>query len=261
MARKKVIYVEPPRRNTIILYGSLFLIILTFFVCLSAISILDNKRMKMAMGSISGSFGVLEGGRSPFSDGSRNTMPPRPPIESGRMNLRSIQNTLADTGIVSGISVTGGKLGATITIKSPILFEGQTDVFSKGSGTVLAAIARVISQGENRVIITGHTDSVPMEKEPYYSNWGLSAARALAVLKYFESRGIKGNRLSVYGMGSNRPIASNSTEEGRSINSRVEVTIVGEIPEDVDLKGLREARGEWLRSVFYKGFNFELEEK
>jgi chemotaxis protein MotB len=157
--------------------------------------------------------------------------------------------------------VTGGRLGATITIKSPILFEGQTDVFSKDSQAVLAAIAKVISQVDNQVIITGHTDSVPVEAPPFYSNWGLSAARALAVLSYFESKGIKGSRLSAYGMGAGRPIAANSTEEGRKLNRRVEITIVGEVAEEVDLKGLKQTRGEWLRSIFYKGFNFELEEQ
>jgi chemotaxis protein MotB len=262
MARKKIVYIEPARNNTIVLYGSLFLLILTFFVALSSMSILDNKRMKMAIGSISGSFGVLTGGRSPFtSDGSRNILPQRPPIESGRMDLRGIQNSLASTGIISGISVTGGKLGATITIKSPILFAGQTDVLSKDSQSVLTAIAKVLSKGDNRVIITGHTDSIPMETPPYYSNWGLSGARALAVLSSLEAKGISATRLCVYGMGSSRPIATNSSEEGRRLNRRVEITIVGEVPEDVDLKGLKQTRGEWLRSIFYKGFSLELEEQ
>ena len=262
MARKKIVYIERARNNTIVLYGSLFLLILTFFVALSSMSILDNKRMRMAIGSISGSFGVLTGGRSPFSsDESRNILPQRPPIENGRMDLKGIQNSLANTGIVSGISVTGGKLGATITIKSPILFAGQTDVPSKDSQGVLTAIAKVLSQGDNRVIITGHTDSIPMEAPPYYSNWGLSGARALAVLNSFEARGISGSRMSVYGMGASRPIATNSTEEGRRMNRRVEITIVGEVPEDIDLKGLKQTRGEWLRSIFYKGFSLELEEQ
>jgi chemotaxis protein MotB len=262
MARKKVIYVEKPMNITMYLLASLFLFLLTFFVILSSISVMDNKRQKMAIGSIKGGFGILPGGRSPFSStGPKNILPQRPPIQSGQMDLQSIQNSLADTGIISGISVTQGKLGAIITIKSPILFTGQTDVFSKDSHAVLSAIAKVLLQGDNRVIITGHTDSIPLEAPPYYSNWGLSGARALAVLSYLEAKGISGRRLSVYGMGSSRPIAPNSTEEGRRINRRVEITIVGEVPEDVDLKGLKQTRGEWFRSIFYKGFNFELDEQ
>ena len=262
MVRKKVIYVENPMNTTMYLLVSLFLFLLTFFVILSSISVMDNKRQKMAIGSIKGGFGILPGGRSPFSStGAKNILPQRPPVQGGQMNLESIQNSLAETGIISGISVTQGKLGANITIKSPILFAGQTDVLSQESHAVLTAIAKVLLQGDNRVIIIGHTDSIPFEAPPYYSNWGLSGARALAVLSYLEAKGISGRRLSVYGMGSSRPIASNSTEEGRRINRRVEITIVGEVAEDIDLKGLKQTRGEWFRSIFYKGFNFELDEQ
>jgi chemotaxis protein MotB len=262
MTVKKVIYVEKPMNTTMYLLVSLFLFLLTFFVILSSISVMDNKRQKMAIGSIKGGFGILPGGRSPFSsNGTKNILPQRPPIQNGRMDLQSIQNSLAETGIISGISVTQGKLGAIVTVKSPILFTGQTDVLNKDANAVLSAIAKVLVQGDNRVIITGHTDSIPLEAPPYYSNWGLSGARALAVLSYLEAKGITGSRLSAYGMGSNRPIASNSTEEGRRMNRRVEITIVGDVAEDVDLKGLKQTRGEWFRSIFYKGFNFELDEQ
>jgi hypothetical protein len=62
MARKKVVYVEPPRNTLIMLYCSLFLILLTFFVVLASMSIVDSKRQRLAIGSILGSFGVLPGG-------------------------------------------------------------------------------------------------------------------------------------------------------------------------------------------------------
>ncbi|MGD0210771.1 MAG: hypothetical protein ABSC14_07305, partial [Desulfomonilia bacterium] len=127
MARKKVVYIEKPMNVTMYLLASLFLFLLTFFVILSSVSVMDNKRQKMAIGSVKGGFGILPGGRSPFSStGPKNILPQSPPMERGLMDLQSIHNSLADTGIISGISVTGGRLGATITIKSPILFEGQT---------------------------------------------------------------------------------------------------------------------------------------
>jgi chemotaxis protein MotB len=262
MARKKVVYIERPMNVTMYLLASLFLFLLTFFVILSSVSVMDNKRQKLAIGSIKGGFGILPGGRSPFSStGPKNILPARPPMEGGKMDLQSIHSSLSATGIISGISVTGGKLGVTVTIKSPILFEGQSDVFNKESKAVLDSMTKVLSQVDNPIIITGHTDSVPIETPPFYSNWGLSAARALAVLTYFEGKGIPGKRLSAYGMGAGRPVAANTTEQGRKLNSRVEITIVGEVPEDVDLKGLRQTRGEWLRSIFYKGFNIELEEQ
>jgi chemotaxis protein MotB len=262
MARKKVVYIERPINVTMYLLASLFLFLLTFFVILSSVSVMDNKRTKMAIGSVRGGFGILPGGRSPFSStGHKNILPARPPIQGGQMDLRSIHNTLSESGVISGISVTGGKLGVTISIRSPILFEGQTDVFNKDSKAVLASITKVLKQVDNPVIITGHTDSVPVETPPFYSNWGLSASRALAVLTFFENSGIEGKRLAAYGMAAGRPIATNSSEEGRKLNRRVEITIVGELPEDIDIRGLRQTRGEWLKSIFYKGFNLELEEQ
>lgn len=262
MARKRVVYVEPPRNTLIMLYCSLFLILLTFFVVLASMSIMDNKRQKMAIGSILGSFGVLPGGRSPFSSGAiRNLLPQSPPVQGGPMSLRDIQDTMNNTGAVSSVSVSEGKLGVTITIKSSILFEGDTDRLSQDSTGVLSAVARVLGQIDNPVIITGHTDSIPVETPPFNSNWGLSAARALSVLAYLERRGIAGSRLTAYGMGSSRPVTSNATEEGRKVNRRVEITIVGELPGDVGLEEVSRSRQEWRRSFFYKGFDFELEEQ
>ena len=101
-----------------------------------------------------------------------------------------------------------------------------------------------------------------METPPFNSNWGLSAARALAVLAFLEQRDVPGGRLTAYGMGSSRPIASNATEDGRRVNRRVEITIVGKLPDDVGLDEVTQSRQEWRRSIFfYKGFNFELEEQ
>lgn len=262
MARRKVVYEEAPRNVGIMLYGSLFLIILTFFVALSAMSIQDLKKQKMAIGSIKGGFGILPGGKSPFATGVlKNLFPQSPPMSKGPLTIRNIQDTLNEAGAVSTVTVSEGKLGATIAIRSSILFDAQTEDLSAKSAPVLSAIARILSQIDNPVIVTGHTDSIPVETPPYFSNLGLSGSRALAVLSFLEKKGIRPNRLSAYGMGSTRPLATNATEEGRRLNRRVEITIVGDLPGEVDLKELNQAPVEWRKSIFYKGFNFELEEQ
>ncbi len=262
MPRRKVVYVERPRNTVIVLYGSLFLLLLTFFVVLASMSVRDVQKQKMAIGSIMGSFGVLPGGRSPFTmDILKNILPQGPSVETGPVNIRNIEDTLNGTGAVTSVAVSQGKLGVIISIKAGILFEGETDTLSPESRAVLAAVARILSRIDNKVIVMGHTDSIPIEKAPFFSNWGLSAARALAVLSYLEDNGIPGERLSAYGMGSSRPLATNATQDGRRLNRRVEIVITGDLPGEVTLDDIRQSRVDWRRSFFYKGFNFELEEQ
>jgi chemotaxis protein MotB len=262
MIRKKVVYIERPINVTMYLLASLFLFLLTFFVILSSMSVLDGKRQKLAIGSIMGSFGILPGGRSAFNMnvGTKNLLPPTPPLQKGEIDISRIDRALSSNVSMSGIGVSEGKLGVTITIKAGILFEGQTDTLNPESRSVLETIADVLARMDNPVIITGHTDSIPVETPPYSSNWGLSAARAMAVLSYFESRGIQGSRLAAYGMGANRPMTSNSTEAGRRLNRRVEITLVGKPVGKVDGKGLERLDGPQDRSIF-KRYNLNLEEQ
>ena len=73
-------------------------------------------------------------------------------------------------------------------------------------------------------VVIGHTDSVG---DAQY-NMGLSLRRAEAVRDYLVSTGGPAEKLRVVGRGANDPIASNKTDEGRALNRRVEVIVVGE---------------------------------
>jgi chemotaxis protein MotB len=260
--RKKIVYMEKPMNVSMFLLASLFLFLLTFFVILSSVSVMDNKKQKLAIGSVMGGFGILPGGRNPFTvTGPKNMLPSSQPLQKGEIDISRIDAALAGKVSMSGIGVSPGKLGAVITIKSGILFDEQTDRISPAGRPVLESIAQILSGMDNPVIISGYTDSIPVETPPYSSNWGLSAARAMTVLSYLEQRGINGTRLAAYGMGANHPITSNNTEAGRKLNRRVEVTIVGKVTGTVEAKGLdQNARGQ-NRSVFYKGYKMELDEQ
>ena len=73
-----------------------------------------------------------------------------------------------------------------------------------------------------KIMITGHTDSVGSEK----SNQKLSEARAATVKTYLEVNGISSSRMSTMGSGETAPIADNSTTEGRAENRRVVIDLV-----------------------------------
>jgi outer membrane protein OmpA-like peptidoglycan-associated protein len=73
-----------------------------------------------------------------------------------------------------------------------------------------------------KIQISGHTDNVGQEKE----NQVLSNARAITVINYLMTKGIAPGRLTAKGYGSTKPIADNTTEAGRAMNRRTELTVI-----------------------------------
>ncbi len=75
------------------------------------------------------------------------------------------------------------------------------------------------------VVVEGYTDSQPISNSRFQSNWDLSGARAAAVVNDFAKIGVLSARMSLQGYGSQVPIDSNSTAEGRAKNRRVEIVL------------------------------------
>ena len=97
---------------------------------------------------------------------------------------------------------------------------------------------------ENNVQIEGHTDNVPIKTRRFASNWELSAARSLSVLRYLLSNSkIDPARLSAAGYGEYHPIRSNDTPENKRLNRRVDIVIVPEGPKLTQAKDVQVASG------------------
>ncbi|RYD02856.1 hypothetical protein N752_22860 [Desulforamulus aquiferis] len=76
------------------------------------------------------------------------------------------------------------------------------------------------------VIVSGHTDSVPINNYQFESNWDLSSKRAINFMKLLlQNDSLDPKRFSAIGYGEYRPVSDNATEEGRAQNRRVEVKI------------------------------------
>ena len=80
------------------------------------------------------------------------------------------------------------------------------------------------------IVVEGHTDNVPIGPdliETYPTNWELSAARAIAVVRFLQEKGgIHPERLSARAYSYYRPVASNTSEEDRRQNRRIEIVLV-----------------------------------
>ncbi len=119
------------------------------------------------------------------------------------------------------IEVDSDKRGLVLRL-GEVLFDFDSARLKKETVDTLDRVARVIKKKypDREIIVEGHTDSVGKKKY----NMGLSLRRALSVADYLKAKGT-GDKLSYRGMGPDRPIADNTTREGRQKNRRVEVII------------------------------------
>ena len=114
-----------------------------------------------------------------------------------------------------------------ITMKEKVTFRpGQADILNS-LNPMLDNIAGLIQRHPSFLVdIEGHTDNVPIRTRLYPSNWELSVARAMSVLKYFiNNHGINPSRLSIKGNADQKPAVPNDTPEDRARNRRVEIRL------------------------------------
>ncbi len=111
-----------------------------------------------------------------------------------------------------------------ITFNSQILFDVDSDIVDESSASVLKDLSRVLNKYQGTLIeVSGHTDNTG--DETYNEN--LSKRRAAAVARYSIRQGVNPLRFRINGYGESMPVASNKSEEGRSMNRRVEISIKG----------------------------------
>lgn len=155
-------------------------------------------------------------------------------------------------GLVSKFQkmITDGKLAVEVrngrmVVKLPddILFDpGKTELKPAGK-EALGEVARILATVSDREFrVAGHTDNVPIRSKRFRSNWELSTARALEVLRILREAGMDASRLSASGYADQAPIADNSTDEGRRKNRRIEIILEPNIAELPNLDELLKPR-------------------
>jgi len=109
-----------------------------------------------------------------------------------------------------------------VTFKSDVLFDVGSSAVKVGAHDELMRVAQVLNQyPQTTILIAGHTDSTGSEE----FNQQLSEQRALAVKNTLVGQGVNTMRMNTVGYGETRPVADNSTEAGRQMNRRVQITI------------------------------------
>lgn len=241
MARKKkhAPHEEEAGEAWLLPYSDLMTLLLALFIALFAISQTDQTKVTAMAQAFSSAFNM--GGPSFF-----NQMGPSPgrqaemPSDEDKGNSAYIQENqtleqvkkelddyIQQNKLDEDLSTMMTDEGLMIRIKEKALFpSGSADLVAE-SQQIGPVVANLLASIPQRVIISGHTDNVPISNSRYPTNWDLSSQRALNFMKFLFTVNDKINpgRFSAIGYGEFRPIADNSTEEGRTQNRRVEVLI------------------------------------
>lgn len=239
MARKKRggSHDEHPSEAWLIPYADILTLLLALFIVLFAASQTDQKKMQEMAQAFTAAFNV--GGPTILEKNGPEDFQSAQVPSSGQgaaylaenEQLAEAQKTLdkyiKEGGFESELSTALTEEGLLIRIKEKALFpSGSADLLpqSQAVGKPIADLLATISQ---RVIISGHTDNVPISTARYPSNWDLSTQRALNFMKFILSQNTTLNpaRFSTVGNGEYKPAADNGTEEGRAQNRRVEILI------------------------------------
>lgn len=127
------------------------------------------------------------------------------------------------------ISELAGKL--TVNILDRVLFaSGEASIKEEGQAVLSEVAGFLAAMPERQIQVIGHTDNVPIATARFPSNWELSAARALAAVRFLsEEAGVDPKRLGALAQGEFHPIADNSTPEGRAKNRRIAIVVLPEI--------------------------------
>jgi chemotaxis protein MotB len=211
---------------------SLFLILLTFFILLNSIAVIDENRTRLAIGSLIGAFGGLPGGLTPMETG-KSVLPPSAPMIEEELTIEQLMSYVKRdleelTGNIKLETIGDQK---RIIINEAGLFMGNGFKIKPSIQTVLDKLGQVINKGSFPVEIAGYTDNVIHPEKMHKSNWELSSIMALKVLKYLVSQcGVLPKRLTAYGCGSNHPVASNESIQSRAQNRRVEIDLKYKAP-------------------------------
>lgn len=235
-------------------YADLLTLLLALFIVLFAAANVDQKKFEQVSQAMQEAFheggnGILDPGSAVEPNDKKNEpkdtedefaqTPNEPNVEELTEELKreferledlkaSIDQYIKEEGMQTEFTTAMNKKGLLITIQDGVLFESGSADLKAESVKIAESIAHILSQEEERdVVISGHTDNIPIRNGKYRSNWDLSAMRGINFLQaMLNNKELNPVNFSVNGYGEYHPKASNETANGREENRRVEVLIL-----------------------------------
>ncbi|MBG0916330.1 flagellar motor protein MotB [Exiguobacterium sp. SRB7LM] len=235
--KKKHDHEEHIPEGWLIPYADLLTLLLALFIVLFASSNIDQTKLEKMSQSFnqvfSGGVSVFQASTASNSDISRtdktNTTANPRTYELAQLDelKEDVNKYIKKNGLESQIKATINSSGLVLTIQDRALFNLGEATLDADARNVAQNISQILEKaGKREIVVSGHTDNIPINTARFPSNWELSSARATAFMRgLLENDALNPAQFTLASYGEFKPIATNDTEEGRSKNRRVEVLI------------------------------------
>jgi chemotaxis protein MotB len=146
---------------------------------------------------------------------------------------RRIERVLAAKGFLDDVAMKIDERGLSISLVSRhIVFRNDVADLSRRGQQVLDALAPVIRSLPNQIDVDGHTNQVKVKPKYYATDWELSAARAITVLRHLQEHGgVSARRMSAVAYGHERPLRDPALPGAAALNTRVDLVVLSAAPE------------------------------
>lgn len=145
-------------------------------------------------------------------------------VETAAASRRLATPLAAD--VASGaIEVRDEALRSVVVLAADTLFAAGTAQVDARHGGLLGRIAQALATQPGQVVVSGHTDNVPVSSLQFPSSWHLTRARASAIAAALTARGMRNERVRAEGLADAEPRAANATPADRARNRRVEIVL------------------------------------
>jgi chemotaxis protein MotB len=230
-------------------YADMITLLLALFVVLFSISAVNVSKFKTLKETLEQAFSphILSGGGSIIPNGGSEATEHRAEaaiaalasqhsdaatLQGEEEQFRALKAKLdayaREHGFAPAIETTITARGLVIRLLTDhVLFESGSASLKPEATPLLAEISHLVNLDRSHPIsVEGNTDDVPISTSQFPSNWELSVARATGVVRFMIGHEVAARRLEASGVAGERPIASNTTEGGRTRNRRVEIALL-----------------------------------
>lgn len=210
-------------------YCDLCTLLLTFFVLLLSMSVLDNTRQKQALNSLIGAFGFLPGGRSAIGTPKGTDISEfEAPMDQNSLNFDMLREVTMKNELDKDVEIIKKDESLTLVLNQKILFEPGSFELKPAARRYLSQLLPYLAQDSREIEIGGHTDRFEKIETPGWEklSWAISAKRASAVYRFLLSQGLDAQRVSAHGFSFHKPLVDGiQYPHLRDRNQRVEIVL------------------------------------